>query len=134
MSDEETTTAELLTELVWSRARARRILRRYPPAVFGREAAVVAVVDDHDQRNPDAPAEGPGRVLSIVAHTQRIQCEITEEPQRFTAAAGINASRTGTPDPALLIHAAAVLAWLPGIITRAERDEAPTDDDATPGE
>lgn len=96
MSDEETTTDELLAELLWSRARARRILRRYPPSMFGREAAVVAIVDDHDRSNPHAPAEGQERVLSIVAHTLRLQREITEEPERFTAAAGINARRSGT--------------------------------------
>ena len=126
MSDEETTTEELLAELVWSRARARRILRRYSPSMFGREAAVVAIVDDHDRRNPHAPAEGPQRVLSIVQHTLRVQREITEEPERFTAAAGMNARRAGAPDPALLIHAAGVLTWLPGIVTY--RKEASTDD------
>ena len=124
MSDEETTTEELLGELVWSRARARRILRRYSPSMFGREAAVVAIVADHDRRNPCAPGEGPERVFSIVQHTLRLQREITEEPERFTAAAGMAARRAGAPDPALLIHAAAVLSWLPGIVTYTKKNLA----------
>lgn len=117
MSDEETTIDELLAELVWSRARARRILRRTPTSLFGQYAAVVAVVDDHDRQNPSAPAEGEERVLLIVEHTIRLRQEIIDEPERFTAAAGIHAQRTGAPDPALLVHADAVLSWLPSIVT-----------------
>lgn len=127
MSDDvETTTDELLRDLVWSRARARRTLRWVTPSMFGRYAAVVAVVDDHDRRNPAAPAEGPERVLSIAAHAQRLRQEQVDHPDRFTAAAGINARRTGAPDPQLLALAGQVLAWLPLIATHTteEQDEA----------
>ena len=116
MSDEETTIDELLRDMLWSRARARRILRRMSPSLFAGHAAVVAVVDDHDRRNPHAPAEGEARVLSIVQHTMDLRQEIIDHPERFTPAAGLEAHRTGAPDPALLIHANAVLKWLPTII------------------
>lgn len=117
MRDEETTTDELLAELVWSRARARRILRRYSPSMFGQYAAVVAIVDDHDRRNPTAPAEGQDRVLSIVAHTMQLREDTTAHPERFTAAASMDAHRRGAPDPALLALARQALTWLPAIVT-----------------
>lgn len=125
MSAEETTTDELLREIVWSRSRARRTLRWVTPSMFGGRAAVVAVVDDHDRRNPDAPLEGPDRALSIASHAQRLRQELVDHPERFTAAAGINARRTGAPDPQLLALAGQVLAWLPLIATHMtdERDE-----------
>lgn len=68
-------------------ARARRIMRRMPATTFGQYAAVAAIVDDHDRRNPDAPRDGEARVLSIVAHTQRLRLETLTHPERFTAAA-----------------------------------------------
>ena len=117
MSDEETTTDELLREIVWSRARARRTMRWVQSSMFGQFGAVVAVVDDHDRRNPDAPVEGPERVLSIAAHAQRLRQELVDHPERFTAAAGINARRTGAPDPQLLALAGQVLTWLPQVAT-----------------
>lgn len=125
MSDEETTTDELLREIVWSRARARRTLRWVTPSMFGGYAAVVAVVDDHDRRNPDAPLEGPDRVLSIASHAQRLRQDLVDHPERFTAAAGINARATGAPDPQLLTLAGQVLTWLPLIATHMsdEQDE-----------
>lgn len=116
MSDEETTIDELLRDMLWSRARARRILRRMSLSTFEDRAAVAAIVDDHDRRCPDAPREGVGRVLSVVRHAMRLRQEITDHPERFTPAAGLEAHRTGAPDPALLIHAKAVLEWLPTII------------------
>jgi len=127
MSDEETTTDELLRELLWSRARARRTMRWTPPQMFGHYAAVVAVVDDHDRRHPDAPAEGPERVLSIAAHARRLRQEQVDHPERFTAAAGINARCTGAPDPQLLALAGRVLTWLPLIVASAS--DAPFSDD-----
>lgn len=114
---EETTTDELLREIVWSRSRARRTLRWVTPSMFGGYAAVVAVVDDHDRRHRDAPAEGQDRVLSIASHAQRLRQELVDHPERFTAAAGIHAHRTGAPDPQLLALAGQVLAWLPLIAT-----------------
>jgi hypothetical protein len=121
VSDEETTTDELLREIIWSRARARararRTLRWIQPNMFGHYAAVAAIVDDHDRRHPDAPAEGPDRVLSIAAHAQRLRQETIDHPERFNAAAGINARCTGAPDPQLLARAGAVLTWLPLIAT-----------------
>lgn len=119
MSDEETTTDELLREIIWSRARARRTLRWIQPNMFGHYAAVVAIIDDHDRRHPDAPAEGPDRVLSIAAHARRLRQETIDHPERFDAAAGINARRTGAPDPQLLARAGAVLTWLPLIATHS---------------
>lgn len=128
MSDEETTTEELLREMIWSRKRARRTLRRMPPSMFGQHAAVAAIVDDHDRRHPDAPPEGTERVLSIVTHTQALRRERVSHPERFTAAAGINARRNGAPDPQLLALAGQVLAWLPLIATHAGTENEATDD------
>ncbi|MBX9244646.1 hypothetical protein ICW40_07460 [Actinotalea ferrariae] len=121
--DEETTTDELLRELVWSRAKARRTLRWVRPDMFGAYAAAVAVVDDHDRRHPDAPAEGPRRVLSIAAHAQRLRQDLVDHPERFTAAAGINARASGAPDPQLLALAGQVLGWLPLIVTHDANDQ-----------
>ena len=135
MSDEETTTDELLRDLVWSRTRARRTLRWITPSMFGRYAAVVAVVDDHDRRHPDAPPEGSPRVLSIASHAQRLREELVDYPERFTAAAGINARATGAPDPQLLALASQVLTWLPFIAIDAsdtEDDEAGVDTERGP--
>ena len=129
MSDEETTTDELLCEIVWSRAKARRTLRWVTPSMFGGYAAVVAVVDDHDHRKPDAPIEGPERVLSIAAHAQQLCRELVDHPERFTAAAGINARATGTPDPQLLALAGQVLGWLPLIATHTNEEQDATVDD-----
>ena len=117
MSGQEVTTDELLREIVWSRSKARRTLRWVRPDMFGQYGAVVAVVDDHDRRRPDAPAEGPGRVVSIAEHAQRLRHELVNHPERFDAAAGINARRTGAPDPQLLALAGQVLTWLPLIAT-----------------
>lgn len=128
MSDEETTTDELLREIVWSRARARRTLRWVTPSMFGGYAAVVAVVDDHDRRHPDAPPEGPDRVLSIATHAQRLRQELVDHPERFTAAAGINARATGAPDPQLLALAGQVLGWLPLIATHTPEEQDGTVD------
>lgn len=119
MSAEEISTDELLREIVWSRARARRTLRWVRSDMFGRYGAVVAVVDDHDRRNPGAPAEGQERVLSIAAHAQRLRQEQIDHPERFTAAASMNAHRAGQPDPLLLALAGQVLTWLPLIVTHA---------------
>lgn len=133
--DEETTTDELLREIVWSRARARRTLRWVTPSMFGGYAAVVAVVEDHDRRNPDAPSEGPDRVLSLAGHAQRLRHELVDHPERFTAAAGINARATGAPDPQLLALAGQVLTWLPLIAIAAsdtEDDEAGVDTERGP--
>lgn len=127
MSDVETTTDELLREILWSRAKARRTLRWVRPDMFGHYAAVVAVVDDHDRRNPDAPAEGPDRVLSIVGHAQRLRQELVDHPERFDAAAGINARRTDVPDPQLLALAGQVLTWLP-LIATGDQDQDDTVD------
>ena len=136
MSDDvETTTDELLRDLVWSRARARRTLRWVAPSMFGGRAAVVAVVDDHDRRNPDAPPEGPGRVLSIASHARRLCQELVDHPERFTAAAGINARRTAAPDPQLLALAGQVLTWLPLIATDTsaqDGDDAGVDSERGP--
>lgn len=118
MSDEETTTDELLREIVWSRAKARRTPRCVRPDMFGQYGAVVAVVADHDRRRPEAPAEGPGRVVGIATHAQQLRQELADHhPERFDAAAGINARRTGAPDPQLLALAGQVLTWLPLIAT-----------------
>lgn len=51
---------------------------------------------------PEAPAAGPGRVVSIAEHAQQLRQELVEHPQRFDAAAGINARRAGAPEPQLL--------------------------------
>ena len=113
MSDDETTLDELLYEMLWSLHRARRIRRRMRASQFAGKAAVFAVIDDHDRRNPDAPATGPDRVLSIVEHTMRLQDEIRDHPERFSPAVSLNVE----PDPTLLLRADAVLRWLPRLIT-----------------
>ena len=106
--------------MLWSRTRATRIRRWHHPSSFGQHAAVAAIIDDHDRRNPHAPATGPDRVLAVVAHTRQLQAEILEHPERFTATAGLEARRTGAPDPALLLHAGRVLGWLAMIIAPEE--------------
>ena len=121
--DEETTATELLRDMLWSRTRATRILRWHHTGTFGQYAAVAAIIDDHDRRNPQAPAAGPERVLAVIAHTRRLQDEIREHPEKFTAAAGLEARRTGAPDPALLLHAGRVLVWLPTIVVPDELDD-----------
>lgn len=117
MSDEETTPDELLRQIVWDRTRATRALRWVAPDYFGRYAAVAAVVDDHDRRHPDAPREGTERILSIVNHAQRLLEERRADPERFSAAASLNAVGRGEPDPLLLALAGQVLTWLPLIVT-----------------
>lgn len=117
MSAEETTTDELLGDMLWSRRRARRLRRHLGVAIFAGHAAVAAVIQDHDERWPEAPGEGPERVLSIARHALELVREIRDEPERFTAAAGLEAQRHGRADPALLVHASRVLAWLPTLAT-----------------
>ena len=121
--DHEISPAELLRDMLWSRTRATRIRRWHHPDTFGQHAAVAAIIDDHDRRNPHAPATGPDRVLAVVAHTRQLQTEILENPERFTAAADLEARRTGAPDPALLLHAGRVLGWLPTIIAGDELED-----------
>ena len=121
--DQETSPGELLRDMLWSRTRATRIRRWHHPSSFGQHAAVAAIIDDHDRRNPHAPATGPDRVLAVVAHTRQLQAEILEHPEHFTAAADLEARRTGAPDPVLLLHARRVLAWLPAIIAGDSLEE-----------
>lgn len=124
MSNEEVTPEELLRDILWSRTRALRAQRWVRPSMFGMYAAVAAVVDDHDRRHPNAPADGLERIASITAHAHRLHQEQLEHPDRFSAAAGLNARRFGTPDPQLLALAGRVLRWLPLIATHPnDRDE-----------
>lgn len=100
--------------------------------MFGQYGAVVAVVHDHDRRNPGAPAYGPEPVLSIAAHAQRLRRELVDHPERIDAAAGINARRTGAPDPQLLALAGQVLTWLPLIVTHASVQDESADAERGP--
>ena len=131
--DEETTTDELLRDILWSRSKARRTLRWIRPDMFGQYGAVVAIVDDHDRRRPEAAAEGPDRVVSILDHTQQLRQEVADHPERFDAAAGVNARRTGAPDPQLLALASQVLTWLPLIATHDGARGRDEEVDVAPG-
>lgn len=129
-----TQTAELveqvLTRMLWSR-RAATIARTLAPVwMFGSRAALAALIADHDQTFPAAPAEGDQRVASIVAHVLRTADDAAQarathrtwvlagrpgpepvDPYRCPVA-GINARTRGLPDPQLLARASDVLTYL----------------------
>lgn len=112
--------------MLWSRREATRLRRVIPLDMFGARAVVVAVVAQHDQEHPDAPATGQDRVLSIVGHTVELARDVRAHPDRYaSAAAGINAHRIGQIDPQLLRLAPAVLKALPGLVADAVNDLDP---------
>lgn len=126
MSDEERSVDGMLTDMLWSRREAARLRRVVPVDLFGGRAAVVAVIAHHDQEHPDAPATGQDRVLSILGHTVELARDVRAHPDRYaSAAAGINAHRTGQIDPQLLRLAPAVLKALPGLAAGAVNDVDP---------
>lgn len=124
MSDHEVTIDELLRDMLWSRRDATRLRRRIPLSLFGGQAAVAAVIDDHDRTRPAAPAHGEARVQSIVAHTIALAADVDAHPDRYSAAHGLHARSRGDVDPMLLARARSVLAELPRLATSPDDSPA----------
>ena len=127
MSDDERTPDDVVREMLWDARHAKRLRRVVPLSLLADRAPIAAVIADHDQRCPDAPTDGSGRVESIVAHTIALAADVDANRARYTdAATGLHARATGQIDPFLLRHAGYVLRELPAILTGPDHPAAPT--------
>ncbi|MFS0703246.1 hypothetical protein AB6N23_01865 [Cellulomonas sp. 179-A 9B4 NHS] len=123
MSAVELSTDELLYRMLWSRREATRLLRQLggPQYFAGRAhlgATIAALIASHDHALPDAPMQGPERVLSVFERAGVIARDVRENPDRYRdAAAGMRAHHSGGIDLTLLRHAAAARLELPRIAT-----------------
>lgn len=131
---------QVLTRMLWSRRSAGIAGTHVPVWMFGSRAALAALIVDHDQTHPDAPADGEDRVTSILEHVLTVAGDVAraaaahrdwvlgggegpEPANRYRCpVAGINARAHGRPDPQLLARARDVLTYLP---TLAGAPESP---------
>ena len=125
MSDEERTPDDVVREMLWDARDAKRLRRVVPLSLLADRAPIAAVIADHDQHRPDAPAGGSGRVQSIVAHTIALAADVDTNRTKYTdAATSLHARATGQIDPFLLRHASYVLRELPAILTGPDHPAA----------
>lgn len=126
---------QVLYQMLWSRKAAARWLRLLGVDHFAGittlGAPIAAVIDDHDRTHPDAPADGPERVVSIVDHARWLADDVRAHPDYYAdAAQGINARSAGEVDRLFLRHAPAVVRRLPVVAVVGEPRE---DDEDEPG-
>lgn len=110
----------VLYEMLWSRRDAAKWLRMLGAQYFaGRVAygpSIAAVIDHHDRANPNAPARGESRVMSIVQHATQLAADVKAHPERYgDPVQSLYAPATGEVDLQLLRHAEAVVHELPRI-------------------
>lgn len=125
----EITPEGILYQMLWSRRMAAKWLRMLGAEHFSGLVAygpsIAAVIDDHDRRHPEAPADGEGRVMSIVEHASRLAADVRANPGAYTdPVQSMYARATGEVNLQLLRLAPAVVHELPRLVVTGDE---PTD-------
>lgn len=122
---------QLLTRMLWSRRAATLARAHVPEHMYAGRAVLAALIADHDDQHPHAPADGADRVASIVDHvlTHRADVDRARDARHrwattakragaqpfdpYAPAVALAARAHGRPDPTLLARASSALTYLP---------------------